>query len=191
MPAPPLTDRERKRLGSLARLVPSLTPPGDVDALVAGLATAALAEYVAHLTLQPPITTIGALRELRLAVLSEHLFAGALPGEAFVAELFSLTATEARSLLRRSVARQPERMADALCADARRSIEQAVPVGKAKKPKDYILSADRTVIALLADLVAQSPDHPPRITARPDATGRYDLHTTTRDSLLAALRGSP
>lgn len=186
--APQLTAVQRSRLTSLTRLVPGLpAPPGDVDEFLSRLSSAAAAEYIAHISRQPPITTVGALRELRLALLSEHVFDGALPGVAFTADLFSLTATEARSLLRRSVARQPDRLAPAMQADALSAVEAAEPVGKGRSPKAFVLSVDRTVMELLAEIVAQSPDHPPRITARPDAAGKYDLHAATRTALLKAL----
>lgn len=181
-----LTPSQQARLRGLARQV-TLPDAGaaDVDVLLSGLASAAVAEYLAHATLQPPITTVAALRELRLAVLSEHLLGGRLPTEGFVADLFALTATEARSLLRRSVARQPERLHQAIRAAALRAVETAKPVGK--RPTAYVLTCEPAVVTLLLTVLERSGHNPPPFTAREDAIGKYDLPTATRNVLLAEL----
>ncbi len=125
------------------------------------------AEYLAHATLQPPITTIVALRELRVAVLSEHLLGGRLPSEGFVADLFALTAPEARSLLRRSVVRQPERRQVAIRAAALRSVDNAATVGK--RPTSYVMTAEPAVVTMLLTLLERSGKNPPPFTVREDA----------------------
>jgi hypothetical protein len=185
-----LTDVQRERLRGLARQI-SLPDTGapNAEVLLSGLASAAVAEYLAHATLQPPITTVSALRELRLAVLSEHLLGGSLPSEGFVADLFALTATEARSLLRRSVARQPARLHQAIRTAARRSVEEAQGIGR--RPTKFVMTADPAVVTLLLTVLERSGESPPPFTAREDAIGKYDLPKATRDVLIAELTDAP
>lgn len=185
-----LSAGQRARLRALARQIPAPADGSDpVDALLAGLASASVAEYVAHASLQPPITTVGALRELRLAVLSEHLLGGELPGEGFVADLFALTGPEARSLLRRSVARQPERLQQAIRTSALRSVQAAKPADA--KKTSYVLTADPAVVSLLYELLENSGTNPPPLQSRADAIGKYNLLAATRDVLLEQLDGVP
>lgn len=181
-----LSDTQRARLRSLARQV-ELPPDGrdPIESLLAGMASAALAEYLAHATLQPPLTTVGALRELRLAVLSEHLLAGDLPGEGFVADLFALTGSEARTLLRRSVARQPERLQQAIRTAALTAVQAAKPTDK--KKSSYVLTAEPAVASVLYETLEHSRKNPPRFERRADAIGKYDMPPDTRDVLLEAL----
>jgi hypothetical protein len=181
-----LTRAQVARLRALARQIELPADGRDpVEALLSGLASAALAEYLAHATLQPPLTTVGALRELRLAVLSEHLLGGDLPGEGFVADLFALTGSEARTLLRRSVARQPERLQQAIRAAALRAVQAAKPADS--KNESYVLTAEPAVVSMLYELLEHSRKNPPRFEPRTDAIGKYDMPATTREVLLNAL----
>lgn len=181
-----LTGAQAGRLRALARQIDLPDDGRDpVEALLAGLASAALAEYLAHATLQPPLTTVGALRELRLAVLSQHLLGGDLPGEGFVADLFALTGSEARTLLRRSVARQPERLQQAIRAAALRAVHSAKPADA--NNDSYVVTAEPAVVSMLYELLDHSRKNPPRFEPRTDAIGKYDMPAATRDVLLAAL----
>jgi len=152
------------------------------------VARAGTTEYLSQLTQGSGPATITQHRELRLSHVLEHVFGESLPSEHVVAEMFGLTASEARSILPRAVSRHRKRLDPIVAKSARTALEAAL--GK-EGDDDRSISCDATTHRYLVDRVSrlagsrggsfQSP------TKRNDAVGKYTISDVTLKQLCTDL----
>jgi len=95
-----------------------------LDRVLALCAEAGLAEYLELFLGRRIFTRMRDENEFRLLQLVRHLYANRIPSEGTVSELFQLTPSEARGLIRSLRARYRFDIADALEATAKRTLER-------------------------------------------------------------------
>jgi len=144
---------------------------------LAGLAKAALAEYLIVAAGRQYPSSVRDLRELRLRLLASHL-PGGLPTDAQVAQLFQLTSSQARTLVAGARARYRRdigRILEARAKDALRSAPQG-------DDGDHIrITAPDTLARYMEDLVATTTAPPP--SKRSDASQLYEVQRATVNAL--------
>jgi hypothetical protein len=161
----------------------SVDPGSDAArALFAGMTAAAFAEYMLYATGERVPAGVRDLRELRLRLLAENLPAG-LPTENQVAQLFHLTAAQARNLIAGTRARYPSQLAKSLDEAARDALRQAT---KGDNDHTIRITASASVAAYLREVVANasSAQAPAK---RTDASNRYDVTRSAAEVLCAHL----
>lgn len=153
------------------------------DAL-AGLASAALAEYALAFTGVRSPSTIRELRELRLRLLFEHLPPGR-PTDDEIAALFQLTPAQTATLIAGARARFPQELGGRLRDAAVEVLRSARPVDE-----DVVrIRAPDSLARYLKELVSRTAAPP--LDKRRDASQTYDLTRSTVEALYRELGVEP
>ena len=157
------------RLARIFGVDPGNDPAGAVGGELAGLAKAALAEYMLYITGERAPAGIRDLRELRLRLIAEHL-PGGLPTDTQVAQLFHLTPAQARNLIAGARARYPDDFETSVTAAAKKALTES------DKGDDGAarITASNSLVTFLRDIISASSQALLPIKVA-DATNRYDL----------------
>jgi hypothetical protein len=170
-------DEDAQRLFEIFDIDATKEPDKALE-LQAGIARAALAEYLLLVTGERNPSTVRDLRELRLRLLACHL-PEHLPSDEQIAEIFQLTPTQARTLVSGTRARYRQELEDMLNEAAKVALKSAEKVNT-----DTVrIEASASLAAYLRETVRSAA--PP--TKRTDASRQYDLVRVTVEELCGVL----
>jgi hypothetical protein len=174
MTTPPLTNAEIQSAFQC--------PANRVSHFREALDAAASEEYANMVTGRYSITTIGAAREFRLFLLVKHAYPGTLPSPGVVANLFRVSPTQGRSLLRTCLVRYREELKDNTRAQAKALLDPIT----ADEDGIYRLAtdADYLVEAMNAEL-PQLGNELRRIIRFTGTAALYRVEEETRDALIS------
>jgi hypothetical protein len=174
-------------LSSLLATLPAQvkTSFGTNDALMSCVARCAAMDAAQWLAEGPP-TTVAAWREQRLVTITGGVLGGGVPNEAFVAELFALTSGEARSLIRRTLARHRRRMSGTVRESLIRAVRNATSNSK-KKPDRYYLTMEESVLRYAESLVRGAPGVLQPIKRRTEGVDRFEIPAESMRAIVAGL----
>jgi hypothetical protein len=158
---------------------------GSNENLMSRLARCATLDLLTWLADGPP-TTASAWREQRLVTIADEVFGGGVPNEAFVAELFALTTGEARSLIRRTLARHRRRMSATVRESLTRSVREATSAGKKAEQRFYV-TMEPAVFDFAEELLARRPDGLQPIVPRDEGINRFEIPVDSMKVIVAAL----
>jgi hypothetical protein len=147
----------------------------------AGLAAASAEEYLRFFNGQRP-SRVRELLELRLALLIEHVWKR-VPDELVVAELFSLTLPEARSLIRTTRARHRTTAALSIRAECEEALRNARPGGDG----DLLVICSDAVVEHMLAVLRSSGQQPPSPKRDPAGLDTWTMATDTFNCLCRIL----
>jgi hypothetical protein len=116
----PLSDEEKTQLAGILRC-----QVGELDAVLASYATAALEEYTRMFIGQRAFTRGADIQEHRLFLLIKEPFENQIPDEQRVSNLFQTTATQSRSLIQSVMSKYQYELQDAINSSLTSTVQDA------------------------------------------------------------------
>ena len=163
--------------------------PAEFSGVLASYATAALTEYVMMFLGQKVFTRGSDIREYRLLLLIQQVFANRIPDEARVSRLFQSSTSESRSLLRAVMSKYQ--------SQSHRAAEQSVHDILAKAASDseggfWLITLDNTIVVEYLNRVLAETDGTLEKVAR-DGTSvsTYKVTPASFNALCKAFKVNP
>lgn len=155
----------------------------DLDNNLASYATAALQEYVRMFLGQRVFTRGSDIREYRLLLLIQSAFAGKLPDEQKISDLFQTTANQSRSLIRSVMSKYQYELSEAIRATVRDTIKSAT------QPKEdgdfqFTVNNENVVDAMNRTLASLPGNELTQVVRKPGTVTTYVLKPSSRDELV-------